>query len=194
MINQDNVMQLRERYRISIINHRSNVSKVWNNMKTDVVCRNALDECLKIFNGKSNSILLTNLINIVNSQVGSHDMSKMSDEEFEPYRKEFFPVDETEKEKNAQDFEVAWQHHYNNNMHHWNWWAYNHQKDKMLLTFVVEMCMDWIAMSITYPSSNAYEWFKNKEEIVLGEKQRLCVETILKTYYTQFNVHGEPIT
>lgn len=190
---QDEVIKLRSKYRIDIDMHKNNVELAWKNMKSNDICKETLKKCLEIFNGKVDVIILTNIMNTVSANVRVHDQSKYSDTEFEPYRKNFFPVNEKEKEENAQNFELAWKHHYENNMHHWNWWAYNNQKDKMPLTFVIEMAMDWIAMSMKYPDSNALEWYQKQENIILGEKQKKCVELILKMYYTQFNVQGSAL-
>lgn len=187
---QDEVIKLRNKYRVYIDTHRNNVALAWKNMKSNDICEDTLGKCVEIYNGKIDVINLVNLMNTVSANVRSHDQSKYSDMEFEPYRKNFFPVDEKEKEENVQDFEKALQHHYENNMHHWNWWANNNQKEKMPLSFVVEMAMDWIAMSMIYSDSNALEWYRKQENIVLGEKQKKCVELILKMYYTQFNTLG----
>lgn len=188
---KNDILKLREKLRVYIVNHKLNVEKAWNNMKNNQICIDTFEKCLAIYNGKSDPISLTNLINMTSANVLSHDNSKFSDEEFEPSRANFYPIDEKEKERNVQNYEKAWKHHYENNMHHWNWWAYNNQKEKMPLTFVLEMCADWIAMSMVYSDSNAYEWYKKQEDIMLGSKQKQCVELILQMYYTQFDVHGE---
>ena len=53
----------------------------------------------------------------------------------------------------------------------------------MPFAFVVEMCCDWIAMSMKF-GGDAYHWYlENKKEKDLGVKQDEWTRTILKMYY-----------
>lgn len=183
-------LKLNERHRNSIATHRSNIQLAWGRFSSHPACKDTLSKCIEIYSGKSDNIALVNLMNMVSQQVKIHDLSKYSDDEFEAYRKNFFPIDEQEKEDNIQNFEKAKNHHYENNMHHWNWWANNSQKDNMPLPFVVEMAMDWIAVSMVHSESNAYEWYQKQNNIILGGKQKECIEILLTSFYSLFDVHG----
>ena len=191
------VQLLRERYRKYIHEHINNVKTAWKNMNSDKGFKNIANECIQIMQsqgyiGSNIDFVFVNLVNAVNFQVESHDLSKFSDEEFEPYRKNFYPLDDKEKEDNAQDFEKAWEHHYTNNSHHWNWWAKN-DINSMPLTFVIEMCCDWIAMSMKFPKQNALEWYKDQKNIKLGKKQKECMIKILTWYYSVYKTDGSKI-
>ena len=54
-------------------------------------------------------------------EIESHDSSKYSEEEFEYYRMHFYPINDEEKEMSEEMFDKAWEHHYLNNPHHWNY-------------------------------------------------------------------------
>ena len=167
-------------------------------MQKSAECVEAIRRCIKVF-GASNNLDSTidfayiNVKNSVSMQVRTHDISKYSENEFEAYRKNFYPVNEKEKEENLQDFEKAWKHHYENNMHHWNWWAKN-DINGMPLIFIVEMCCDWIAMSMQFPTKNALEWYNDQVDIKLGNKQKKCVLYILNAYYDEYNADGTKIS
>ena len=52
-------------------------------------------------------------------QILKHDNSKYESEEFNAYRKNYFPVNTEEKELDKKDFEAVWGHHWTSNRHHW---------------------------------------------------------------------------
>ena len=58
------------------------------------------------------------------------------------------------------------------------------------MNFVIEMCCDWIAMSMIYTETNALEWYKKQEDIKLGYKQKALVENLLEVYYIDYNTDG----
>ena len=113
-----------------------------------------------------------------------HDESKFSEEEFEGYRKRFYPVDfEEELTDSSYEFQEAWIHHYKNNPHHPEYWvnedgSIQEMEDK----YIAEMVLDWIAMGL-YFGGTCYDfyWNKDRKEGLLGEKTRLKVEDILRT-------------
>lgn len=161
-------------YKRYIDEHIKNVTNAWMIMKNN---KNVIEYLKSIVN-----VDIQFFISSIDSQISAHDMSKFSIEEWEPYRKNHHPVDEQEKLDNKSDYEKAWEHHYTNNLHHWNWWAYNKQENKMPLTYVVEMCCDWIAMSMKF-GGDAYHWFLNQKDIILGVKQKEWLVNILTLYY-----------
>lgn len=164
---------LEKKYKKYVDEHVSNVNKVWKLMKS-------VDKVMEYINtifDDSKFIIAT-----VDSLIIAHDMSKYGIEEWEAYRKHFYPIDEKEKEDNIANFEKAWEHHYMNNLHHWNYWYKTKSEDKMPIEFVIEMCCDWIAMSLN-SGGTAYNWYLNQKDIVLGNKQSEWVTNILKKFY-----------
>ena len=64
----------------------------------------------------------------------------------------------------------------------------------MPMNYVIEMCCDWIAMSMVFSDSNAYEWYQNnKLKIDLGSRQRALAEDLLQKYYMEFKTNGKPV-
>jgi hypothetical protein len=157
-------------YKKYVDNHIQNVQTAWDNMNRNTDC---LDFIYSVCG---------NVIDTIDQLILVHDKSKFSDEEWEPYRKNFYPINDDEKKANKEDFDAAWKHHYMNNLHHWNYWSTMNRVDMMPIEFVIEMCCDWIAMSAVF-GGDAYHWYKDQKDIVLGEKQRYLVETILKKFY-----------
>lgn len=178
------ITQKRQEYLNYIEEHINNVKKAWANL----ISITAIQSFLAGFDNSRQ------LIAITADNVNVHDKSKYSEEEFEPYRRHFHYIDEKEKEDSTADFEKAWDHHKENNMHHWDWWAEHNQSDKMSIPFVLEMCCDWIAMSMKFQKNNAYEWYlDNKNKIILGVFQKSIMETVLTTYYKYYDVAGNKI-
>lgn len=173
------VKRKEKEYKRYVDNHINNVWKAWEDMKRNVDLMNYIYSITDKDNYYSSPKLN---ITIMNEIIIAHDVSKYGEFEWEAYRKNFFPVTEEEKEENKEDFEKAWEHHYMNNMHHWNYWSVTDQVDKMPLAFVVEMCCDWIAMSMVF-RGDAYHWYKKQTDIVLGDVQKDWVENILTLYY-----------
>ena len=157
-------------YKNYVIEHITNVKRAWSDMKANT----EVMEYLKSIPGFDNDIVEYLIIN--------HDNSKFGEEEWEPYRKNFFPIDDDEKDMNKDDFQKAWKHHYLNNMHHWNYWSETKAIRSMSINYVVEMCCDWIAMSTKF-GGNALDWYKKQTDIILAlEKQKWVVDILSKFY------------
>ena len=161
-------------YKKYVDEHINNVRKIWEEMRNNKYI-------LDYFKEQSDSNLDW-VLSTVDNLIYAHDTSKYGIVEWEAYRKNFYPVDEEEKESNRALFEKAWEHHYMNNLHHWDYWHATNSEDKMPLEFVIEMCCDWAAMSMKF-GGNAYNWYKSQTDIVLGEKQQKWVVDILKLFY-----------
>lgn len=159
-------------YKAYVDEHVSNVKTAWELMKSS-------DKVMDYINTIDDS---STMKVVVDSLISAHDMSKYGIDEWEPYRRNFYPVDEDEKEENKVEFEKAWEHHYMNNLHHWKYWTGTNRVDKMPLEFVIEMCCDWIAMSMKF-GGTAYSWYTKQTDIILGKKQKEWTETILKKFY-----------
>lgn len=116
------------------------------------------------------------LLQDIYNRIIVHDKSKYSDEEFEPYRINYFPVNEEEKETNKEAYNKAWEHHYKNNDHHWQ----NRENTDILNRAACwEMILDWWAMGIKF-KDKCWEYYEeNKNTIHLNELETEYVETIL---------------
>lgn len=110
--------------------------------------------------------------------VEEHDDSKYNEEEFEPYRKHFYPVDD-EESLNTEEFKNATFHHITNNSHHWEFWCELGEdglftlKDDIdehsYLLSVIERACDNACMSQFY-NNRVRDWYdENKDSMVLPD-------------------------
>lgn len=160
-------------YKEYIDEHRANVQKAWNIMKSN-------KKCVDYIIAEANNDY--SIMRRISDNIDKHDLSKYDVKEFDPYRKNFFPINDEEKKNNIQAFEIAWEHHYTKNLHHWDWWAKTGNECLMKTEFLVEMICDWQAMSFKF-GGTALEWYnKNKDKIILGENQRTFTENLLELY------------
>lgn len=158
------IEEQKEAYVKYIENHRDNVRHAHSIMVSK--CRDML---------LSNNVSLEQLeINVKN-----HDLSKYTKEEFEPYRKKFFPIEGEIIDKN--EFEKAVFHHYTHNKHHWNYWI--GQSKEMEPIYVVEMTLDWIAMGIQFNNTAIEYYEKNKDKITLSKKSEELFYNLANEYY-----------
>ena len=163
-----NIMEKQKEYIKYVNEHINNVQKAWNEVKMKCITYMVY-------------VMGPNHINFeyIDFNIKNHDISKFSKEEFEPYRKNFYPVDDKEKEENKEAFDKAWIHHYMNNPHHWDYFASVGREDEMTFKDVVEMICDWQAMGYKF-GNTAKEWYeKNKSKIKLGKQQKIWVDEML---------------
>lgn len=115
-----------------------------------------------------------------------HDASKYSDDEYEPYREHFYPINDEEKLK-TESFELAVRHHIKNNKHHWDYWidesygGLSIPDEYEYLLYSVERCCDWLAMACQHDEvSNA--WYNaNRSSIMMPNYAwQLCDEIMSK--------------
>lgn len=141
-----------------IVEHKRNLMKAFDLLiKAEGYCNSCHGGDLALITKEEFKVLRDNILN--------HDLSKFSSEEFYDYRKQFFPIDE--KEKSDANFKDAWEHHYKNNPHHPEF--HNEKMSKMQM---LEMCLDWVAMSLKF-KDNPLAYFKEKRkklEIEFEEK------------------------
>ena len=154
-------------YKKYIKEHQENVKKAFEEIKENPI----------IFQRYSGEIL-----NALWERVLVHDESKYSEEEFIPYRKNFFPINTEEKENNRLDFDKAWEHHWKNNSHHWqhrkNKTSFNKDNQEEVLD-VLENLLDWIAMGYKF-NNRPYQYYENnKNNIVLCENERKYLEDLI---------------
>ena len=161
-----------KRYKEYIDNHKKNVIETWEELKKNKIIH---DFILKESQNE-------NIDKILDKNVALHDNSKYGEEEWEPYRKRFYPVNEQEKKSSKKEFGKAWAHHKKVNTHHHEHWEEINQNEKMPFTDVVEMCCDWISMSKVL-GGTALSWYNAQKNIFLGSKQKEWTLFILNEYY-----------
>lgn len=107
--------------------------------------------------------------------VYKHDKSKFSEEEFEPYRKHFYPS--VGEECSEDDFDKAWEHHKNNNPHHEDYW---HDRNMFMPNiYIAEMLLDWAAMSRQFNNSIVEFYNKNKTNKGFSSKECEIIESVI---------------
>lgn len=133
--------------------HLLNVEKSW--MILRVACKD--------MNVISDDFLYRN----IDAMVRSHDASKLSDEEFLPYQRNFFPVG---LEKDPAGFAAAWEHHKTYNLHHWeNWTKIQEIYPNEQACHCVCMILDWMAMGMEFNTTAEQYYEKNRHKIELPE-------------------------
>lgn len=144
-----------EQYLVYIAEHQENVRKAFNQY---------IDNILSIM--KNDSLRTT-----IEGLVVTHDRSKLSSDEFDDYRKKFFPTSIDKKYDYditvKQDFDIAWLHHMNFNKHHPEYWVIRDSDGirplDMPREYIVEMILDWIAMGMA-KNNTALDWFEKKND------------------------------
>lgn len=97
------------------------------------------------------------IVSKLRETISEHDLSKYSDEEYIPYRKHFYPLND-EETLATEEYENAWLHHYSNNPHHWECWCILNPdtgdfelKDDIdeeeYKYYTIERICDWMSMS-----------------------------------------------
>ena len=181
IINDPNVSEAQKiqekKYKAYIDNHKKNVVETWEELKKNKI----IYDYIMAQNQKEN---IENIESIINKNVQMHDNSKYGEEEWEPYRKRFYSVNEEEKKSSKKEFSKAWEHHKKTNTHHHEHWEEINKNNEMPLTDVVEMCCDWISMSKVL-GGTALSWYKSQNNIFLGDKQKEWTLFILNEYYKE---------
>lgn len=71
-----------------------------------------------------------------------------------------------------KDFNKAWEHHYKNNKHHWNYWIGQDMPEK----YIKQMICDWKAMSRKFGDTAQEFYMKNHDKIELTHCSRVLLE------------------
>jgi hypothetical protein len=102
----------------------------------------------------------------IDTEIEHHDLSKMSEQEFIQYRKAFYPTDD-EKWNCKYNISSAWEHHKDNNPHHWENWTSMENRSHPNEWEVHCVCMicDWMAMSYKFGGTAKSYYEKNKDKI-----------------------------
>ncbi len=147
-------------------NHTYGVVLAWQDIRDILIDNNLINEVE---------------FNHINNLIIWHDNSKISKEEFEAYALKYFPVEfkdtEFEQEKIENAYKTAWQHHKDNNLHHWQ--TLKDYKGLDWKCYIVDAVCDWIAMGwATGNLVNDY-YEKNKGKIILPIEYRAFLEKVL---------------
>lgn len=103
----------------------------------------------------------------IDEDVRFHDESKLTEFEFTQYRNYFFPAEGEEKNKAA--FDLAWENHKNENLHHWQSWTEKHSNHPYGDAFLVMNIVDWVAMGFEFGNTAKQYYEKNKDEIKMPD-------------------------
>ena len=121
--------------------------------------------------------------NIINEDVINHDLSKLSEHEFCQYRQYFFPTDD--EIKNEEAFQKAWEHHKENNVHHWQNWTTKQKNNPCVEAYVVCMLVDWVAMSLEFGGNSQKFYEKKKHTIDLPDSSVKLMYEIFDCIYDE---------
>lgn len=111
-----------------------------------------------------------------------HDWSKFTRAEWGPYVQRFFGPS---SHWTALAFDLAWEHHWQHNPHHWNYWLRPEEDGTMRPnwmpeTYVREMVADWIGTGKALGKPDALGWYEaNKDRIQLHESSRFLARQLL---------------
>lgn len=109
------------------------------------------------------------LYNMIDAEVGFHDLSKLSEQEFIQYRKSFYPT-KAESKEIKYDMTQAWKHHKINNPHHWqNWTTMNSNHPHEWEVHCVHMVIDWMAMGYKFGDTAQSYYESNKDKVELPD-------------------------
>lgn len=145
------------------------------------------DDNLIIDNEYFNTDDFKNAISELKDHIVEHDNSKYSEEEFNAYRRHFFPTNTEKTDENQEtaldEFEAAWEHHKRNNPHHPQYWVNPETgvPEDMSLGAIIEMLCDWMAMSKKF-NDNTIDWYENKadkEKKAMTDQTKAIVEYFL---------------
>jgi hypothetical protein len=159
-------IQRTKEYLYYLEEHILNVEKAWDVLQ---------DKCQDM-----NFICDDFLYHWLDDEIKKHDLSKLSEFELVQYRKAFFPVPTEEK----QELGEAWEHHKENNPHHWENWTKNdtinpHEWE----IHCVHMVVDWMAMGFKF-NDNAQQFYeKNKDKIKIPQYAIDFIYDIFKRIY-----------
>lgn len=162
--NIEEIQKMEEKYNNYIKRHKEAVINSFEDMMS---CPEIMD--LDYFQNQD-------IIDRLRSEIQNHDESKYSEEEYEPYRKHYDPIND-EEALNTEEYECAWLHHYSNNPHHWEYWCVLNPdtgcfelKDDIdeeeYKFYEIERLCDWCAMSRQF-ENRVKDWVEqNSEKIV----------------------------
>ena len=120
----------------------------------------------------------------------THDLSKFCKKEFIPYAKYFY----IDKDTYKAEFKQAWEHHYKNNPHHWQYWLDENKQPKSIPEkHIMEMISDWEAMGLKFKDTAQSYYLKNYDSINLEYNTRVLLEYMLNLNPSIANNYGHTL-
>lgn len=120
-------------------------------------------------------------------EIKYHDVSKLSEQEFVRYREAFYPTKDEYENRNGKrlDLGKAWEHHKDNNLHHWESWTKANLKLHPCEWEIhcAHMVVDWVAMSYEFGDTAEKFYNKNKEKIKIPKYAEDFIKEIFKRIY-----------
>ena len=158
MINED-LDGYQEEYKNYVIEHKERVSQFADWLKTN---------CPEVFDSVDPDDFM--------ELIEEHDESKFSEEEFEPYAQKWFG-----DRKKTLEYEAAWEHHWQNNEHHPEYWL----GEDIPYIYILEMLCDWGSFSIASGDMKELSDFyfnkaKDDPEKNLSDNTKAIIEEILE--------------
>lgn len=171
------IKQKENEYRTYIEEHVDNVQKAYNKLYKIILKQQIEDD--------KEDVWMKNGIIKLSRYIEYHDNSKYSTEEFNAYRRKFYPINDSEKtEKVERDFQIAWEHHYMLNSHHPLYWVKDGVAKNMSNDAILEMACDLIAMSMKF-GTDPLKWFldhMDEDEFNMTPKSKDRLIKVLKIY------------
>lgn len=103
----------------------------------------------------------------LNQMISNHDISKLSKEEFVPYRQIFYPIS-GECVLSQSEKDAIYNIHYVKNDHHWQTIKHRYLNNQLNLVEAeircIHMVVDWIAMGLPEGNSDALTYFNDMKE------------------------------
>jgi len=105
----------------------------------------------------------------------THDLSKFHPKEFFAYTKYFY----IDKQQFKEEFDKAWEHHYSNNPHHWEYWLQTGVLEPIPEKYLYQMIADWEGMSLKFGDTAQAYYLNHYDEIKLEYNTRVLLEYLL---------------
>ena len=148
----------------------------------------------------------------------THDLSKFNPKEFIPYTEWFYGHHGVKLEKEftyeqlnnqslykmscvsrnylecKKNFDKAWEHHYKNNPHHWNYWLDKKGVPQRIDgKYLSQMICDWEAMGLKFGDTAQNYYLKNYCKIKLDRDTRVELEMMLGLNDSLVNNYGHTL-
>lgn len=174
----DNIESKEAEYRSYIDNHIKNVSVAWEKLQPLLKGKYFVDDA-QWFS--------------IEFLIKMHDLSKYGVDEFDGYRRYFFPSDG--EHYDSYRFNLAWNHHQKENPHHWEYWCMIRNTEVVPLDipeeYIFEMLCDWTAMSIRFGDTPSEFYRNNKTQMIFTDETRTLVEELLPLFDEALRKVGE---
>ena len=164
-----------------IATHKKNVEKAWDYVK------------------KIDNPYIRDNLDIIEDNIKQHDESKYQDDEFEWYRKKYFPINDEEASEVMDKINEVFELHYSRNPHHWEYWLDDNKEldysrhsdeevDNDVMIAYIEMLCDWASFGLKQNKPREVRsWYINeKPKMKLFPAEQEILEDILEEYIKDF--------